>query len=194
MKLLFRLSIVSILFTSCGVFVHHLTAQDLAWFNVYKKGDLLVFQNIATGQRDTTLISIRQVYHDYDWFLHSEFSHHRARLGYENNKVENVAGSKDRQGDMFFINKQNKNDTSPLAVSYLYSRFILNDTISSQVTLKLTSNDFEQVYCMSDERKKFRFNSIKSNEPDTLFWDAKYGIIKYVAYNGDVWERINWKN
>lgn len=62
---------------------------------------------------------------------------------------------------------------------------------SHTVTLESVPKTFNEVIIQSIGRHP-RHKPEDDFKPQTLYWDKEYGIVKYITYNGEVWERINW--
>ena len=53
--------------------------------SVYREGDILIFQNVATKETDTSTITKVEAYHnDYDWLRHDGYQPHQAKVWYKN--------------------------------------------------------------------------------------------------------------
>lgn len=156
--------------------------------STYKDGDILVFQNTNTKEKDTSFITKKEIYHDnYDWFRHDGYQPHQAKVWYKNKKLRYGL-----EGDDTIISseKRKPDDKDWLGISYLRSSFYMEKEDlkrTSTITLKLVPKTFTKVYI-----PKPNFKSKKGFSPKVLYWDRDYGIIKYETYGGDVWERINW--
>lgn len=156
--------------------------------NTYKEGDLLVFQNINTKEKDTSYITKKEIYHnDYDRLRHDGYQPHQAKIWYKNKKLRYGL-----EGDDIIISseKRKPGDKDWLGISYLRSSFYMEKKDLKRIntiTLKLAPKTFTKVYI-----PKPNFKSKKGFSPKKLYWDRDYGIIKYETYGGDVWERINW--
>jgi len=154
----------------------------------YKNGDVLIFQNIQTNQKDTTLITNIEVFHQkYDWFRHDGYQPQYASVWYKN---KNLRYGYEFDERIISSEKRKPNDETFLAISYLGSSFYM-DQIDFQnqetITLKLTNRTFKNVF-----NPKPIFLNNKAVSPKHVFWDEEFGLIMYIAENGNIWERINW--
>jgi len=179
-------------FTSCGMFVKKIdfTKEELEFFNVYNANDVLIFQNLTTRTKDTSIIVSKRIYHEYDWLRHDN-KVHCVNIDYRNSKYkypDYVEKSERMFGYCIGVN----NPKYCVSFTYLKSNFkIFNDTETKSLeTLTLTQMSFNSVYELVYKRPKFHGGT--DDDPETLYWDIKYGIIKYVSFKGEVWERINW--
>ena len=156
--------------------------------NTYKKGDILVFQNIITREKDTSFITKNEIYHnDYDWLRHDGYQPHQAKVWYKNKKLRYGLEGDDT---ILSSSKGKPGDKNYIGISYLRSSFYMEEDDlkkTNTVTLKLVPKTFTKV-CTPEPN----FKSKKDFSPKVLYWDKDYGIIKYETYGGDVWERINW--
>lgn len=85
-------------------------------------------------------------------------------------------------------------DTTKIYIDFYYlnSNFHLEDENKSKVmeTLDVSQKTFNNVYELKYNRMKFHGGT--DDDPELLYWDKKYGIIKYITFNGEIWERVNW--
>ncbi|MFT3796496.1 hypothetical protein [Flavobacterium sp.] len=179
-------------FTSCGLFVKKInfTKEELDFFNVYNTNDVLVFQNLTTKERDTSVIYSKRIYHEYDWLRHDN-KVHCVNIDYKNSKYK-YPGYQEKSESMFGY-CIGENDTKYcISFTYLKSNFkIFNDTeTKSTETLTVSKKNFNNVYELVYKRPKF--NGGTDDDPEILCWDKKYGIIKYITFKGEIWERVNW--
>jgi hypothetical protein len=177
-------------FTSCGLFVKkaNFTETELSWFDVYKVHDTLIFQSVETKKRDTTVIISKDIYHYYEWSI-SDYKMHIALLKYYNN-AQNTDISNEYY--MFNLSKRKPTESKNLGLTYLNSIFRLSDVNQKpeECELILTKKNFQKTQRLVYDRPKYS-NAVDTN-PEVLWWDEKVGIIKYINFNGEVWERINW--
>ncbi|MES2486901.1 MAG: hypothetical protein V4581_13275 [Bacteroidota bacterium] len=157
------------------------TKQQLAWFNVYNKKDVLVFQSLRTQQKDTTVILRKQVFFDFDPWLHPGTLPQVARMKYHN---KNLTDTYVKYEDyMFYEFARSKGNNS---LNYLNTIFTLRDTIQKRDTqLSISGKTFTNAYRLTATHGK-------GSQPQVLYWDTQYGILKYVTFDGEMWERINW--
>ena len=184
------------LFTSCGLFVKKVsfTDKELEWFNVYNVNDTLVFKSLLKHEKDTSIINYKKLFYDYDWLRH-DYRAENMSLSYTNKIFVNKLYYNDSEF-MFSGRKTYPSNGFNWGYSfnYLRSSFILdeNTIIKPSVTLTLSNKSFNNVYELVYKRLKFHGGT--NDDPEILYWDKKHGIIKYITFNGEVWERINWKN
>lgn len=176
-------------FFSCGGKKVYIDAEILEIIkNVYKEGDVLIFQNIATQETDTSTITKIEVYHnDYDWFRHDGYQPHQAKVWYQNKRLKFGENNQDR---IMSSEKRKPDKKDGIGMSYLNSSFYMEkeDLTSGQtITLQSVTKTFNEVHILNPSYK-----SRDDFSPETLYWDKEHGIIKYITYNGEVWERINW--
>lgn len=187
LKITIRLFFFSLV--SCGHEKVHIDDDIIKIIeNTYKNGDILVFQNTRTKEKDTSFITKKEIYHNnYDWIRHDGYQPHQAKVWYKNKRL-----SYGLEGDGIIISseKRKPDDKGYLGISYLRSSFYLEKEDfkkSSAITLKLVPKSFTKVNIPESN-----FKSKKGFSPKILYWDRDYGIIKYETYGGDIWERINW--
>ncbi|WP_421802541.1 hypothetical protein [Flagellimonas sp.] len=186
---------------SCGQEKMYIDEDKLETINIYNIGDELVFQNVETKAIDTSKITSKEIYHeDYDLLRHDGYQPHYAQIKYDNKKLW-------YGNESFMSAGKKKPNESYIGVTYLYSTFYLNplsDTdkeyfhidkhdlnTKHKITLTLVDKTFNQVVILS-KHKHPKHKPKDDFKPQKLYWDKKYGIIKYETYGGDVWERINW--
>lgn len=190
----FIIFFIILTFTSCGLFVKKVsfTKEELQWFNVYNVKDTLIFQSLSTQIKDTSIIISKELYHDYDWLRHS-YKAENMSLRYTNKIFLNKLYFEDSES-MFSERKTfpNKGFNTGHSCKYLRSSFVLDNTTETKdlVTLTLSQKSFNNVYELVYKRMKFHGG--KDDDPEILYWDKKYGIIKYITFNGEIWERVNW--
>lgn len=152
--------------------------------DIYQEGDTLIFES-DKGLLDTTYIVLKDVgYADWNPFAHS-------------GKYKMLSGKiyygldKDREDNMFLYDilslYKSHPDTTRMYLSYKKNYM---------------SGKFNNLSVKSLEGYKvgdylYRFNEIRKNEAITeetqLFFDLRYGIVKYMTNEGEVWNRINIK-
>ncbi|MEK6153601.1 hypothetical protein WIW50_10095 [Flavobacteriaceae bacterium 3-367] len=183
-------------FTSCTLFIActnttYFSEDDLAWMDVYNEKDTLIFQEVATLKRDTTIITKKEIYHPgFQPIARDGLIPHSADLWYWNQKHSNLDYPNARLLEMY---KDDDNIPSKPWVTYLGFSFDVSGEVLefNNVSLSLTNKNFSKVYIF--ESKKHRLHREEQNRnPQILYWDKEYGIIKYEDYDGNVWERINW--
>ncbi|MET1260680.1 hypothetical protein ABV409_15135 [Flagellimonas sp. DF-77] len=183
-KLMILISCITIMI-SCAEKVK-LTSEELLWIDVYVEGDVLIFQNIDNLKKDTVTIVKKEVYHPkYDWIQNDKYQPQVARIW---SKDEN-----NQLSELLEIWKTNPDDKAFPSIKYKNSTFItrFSDFEMSHIQ-SIGNKSFESVYVFNKELNR-HFNMEKHrNRPQSLYWDKEYGIIKYVTFNGEIWERINW--
>ncbi|MEK6153607.1 hypothetical protein WIW50_10125 [Flavobacteriaceae bacterium 3-367] len=183
------LFLVLVLIISCSQNTEF-TVDELSWIDVYKENDVLIFKNLISKELDTLFIVKKEVYHpDYDWFRHSEYIPHTAHLFYENKKYKKL----DHPAELLEIYKRKPDKEARPLIKYLGSTFFTEEftLVFSEVTLETIQKSFDEVYTFRNAKQKNHRKGQDAN-PQVLFWDKEYGIIKYVTYEGDIWERVNW--
>ncbi|SEP22909.1 hypothetical protein SAMN05444671_4649 [Flavobacterium sp. CF108] len=170
---------------SCGFFVKKInfTKEEMEFFNVYNENDLLIYQSLLDKKKDTSIIISKRIYHENDLFRH-ENKVHCVNINYINNK---------QKYSMFGYCKGESDESKyHIDFSYLNSNFKLNnDTETKDLEiLTLSQKSFNNVYKLVYKRAKFHEGT--DNDPEIVYWDKKYGIIKYITFNGEIWERVNW--
>lgn len=189
------LIILAIIFTlnSCGLFKKKInfTKEELEFFNVYNTNDVLIYQNLTTKNKDTSIIVSKRIYHEYDWLRHDN-KVHCVNINYKNSKYR-YPNYQEKSETMFNYCKGEPSQSAYyIDFTYLNSNFKLNNTTETKSleTLTLSQKSFNNVYELVYKRPKFHGGQV--DDPEILYWDRKYGIIKYITFNGEIWERINW--
>lgn len=164
------------------------TKEELEFFNVYDINDVLIYQSLTTQKKDSSIIVSKRIYHEYDWLRHDN-KVHCVNIDYKNNKYPDY---QEQSEPMFAYCIGSNQSAYHINFTYLKSHFKLNNTTKTKdlEILTLSQKSFTNVYELVYERLKFHGGT--DNNPEVLYWDKKYGIIKYVTFNGEVWERINW--
>lgn len=180
------LSLLIIIFSvgSCGILFENVkfTKPEMKWFNVYKKQDTLIFQSLDSKIRDTTIITSKRIYHEYDPLRHDNRVN-CVNIDYWNKKYKSQR--------MFGYCIGSNNENYHIQLSYLNSHFKANNkSISTTQSLYLVKMNFENVYELLYNRPKFHAGD--DDDPKTLYWDEIHGIIKYKTFKGEIWERINF--
>ncbi|MCZ8297398.1 MAG: hypothetical protein O9297_09305 [Flavobacterium sp.] len=175
-------------FTSCGLFVKKVsfTKEELECFNVYKVNDIIIFQSLKTQQKDTSIIAYKSLNYQYNPIVADKRTQ-CMNVTYTNNKYSN---NKNKTETLIFDCKDNNQYV--LGLTYLKSNFKFDNTsvIKELETLSLYSKSFKNVHELKCKRMKFHGGT--DDDPETLYWDKQYGIIKYITFKGEVWERVNW--
>jgi len=167
--------------TSCKCKTVRFSKEELAWFNVYNKKDVLIFQSLRTQQKDTTRILRKQVIFDFDPWLHPNTLPQIARMKYRN---KNLKGTfTDNEDYMFY---EFARSTGNKSLNYLNMVFTLRDTMQKRTTrLSISGKQFTNAYRLTATHGR-------GSQPQVLYWDTDYGILKYVTFDGELWERVNW--
>lgn len=176
---------------SCGQEKMYLNEEELADISIYEVGDKLIFKNVETRETDTSRITKKEIYHEnYDWFWHDGYQPQIAEIRYTNEKL---IYDDNQEGGLIARKKRTPNDKIEFAVTFLYSLFTSQNELKvlDRLDLNLTDKSLNNVVVYYKEKNK-RHKPKDDFKPQKLYWDRKYGIIKYQTYGGDVWERINW--
>lgn len=169
----------------------YLDEVELADINIYEIGDKLIFKNVKTRDTDTSRITEKEIYHeDYDWFRHDGYQPQIAEIRYTNKKL---IYDDNQEGGLIAREKRTPNEKIEFAITFLYSLFTIHNEqkVLDKLDLNLTNKSFENIVVYYKEKNK-RHKPKDDFKPQKLYWDKKYGIIKYETYGGDVWERVNW--
>lgn len=187
-KLVMSCFFCSLLVISC-VEKTNFTDEDLIWIDIYNEGDILIFQELEFSELDTTLITRKEIYHPGYQPMARENIPHTARLFYKNKKYT----SPDFDAEMIEMYKNESDEEAKPIISYLGGSFFTEDYSLdfSKMNLNITTKEFNNVYIFSNIKHK-RHTKDQDANPQVLYWDKYHGIIKYITYEGKVWERINW--
>jgi len=177
-----------LMFSSCGLFVNKISfsKEELEFFNVYNFNDILIFQSMQTQQKDTSIIAYKYLNYQYNP-IEADKRTQCMNVTYINNKY---VDNKNKTETLIFDCKD-KNQYF-LGLTYLKSKFKFDNSsvIKDLEILSLTNKSFKNVYELKCRRMKYHGGT--DDDPEILYWDKKYGIIKYITFKGEVWERINW--
>lgn len=181
---------IAFLCISCGIYNKRASFSDeeLKWFNVYKTNDTLIFKSLSTYFNDTTIINSKRIYRDYDPFRHDNIIH-CVNINYRSSKYKTP-----NQDRTLFGHCISEDGIKPyINVRYLNSEFKLEDNpkIIKSENLNLSGKSFQDIYELKYLRLKYYAGT--DDDPEILYWDKNHGIIKYITFNGEVWERINWE-
>lgn len=172
---------IVMLFFSCRPKLVNFTKEEKGWFNVYEMNDTIIFQSLASNKKDTSVIVSKRIYHEYDPLRHDNIIH-CVNVDYKNKQYNSAILFGYCKGDNF---------KTSINLSYLRSDFKFdNDKELNTEVLSKVNRSFNSVYILNYERLKFHPGT--DDDPEYLFWDIKYGIIKYITFNGEIWERINF--
>lgn len=184
------LSALFLSFFSCAKKVYF-NKQELEKFNVYDEGDTLVFKNTKTKQTDTSIIIKKHKYHVFQYLANSDYKHHLADLIYSNKTLPKADGK--NQHYMIALSKSTPEQVVNQSISYLNSDFLFEENMSFlKERLSITNKSFDKVYKLSYNEENPFGRKINGSNPEFLYWDDDYGIIKYITFDGAIWERINW--
>lgn len=167
--------LLSLILVSCVIGKTKLSVDDLSWINVYKTGDSLIFRS-EKGEYDTSIIIEQGTHYGEPNPIETGlYKHQWGKILYKNKKLKS-----DPDGDdMITLVRSDPPSPTRFYFSYLYSSFIA-DPISD--TQKYLNGSVYQFDCGSQK---------ESYKPRIIFWDEKLGLIKYIAQDGIVWERVN---
>ena len=187
--LLILITIILLAFlNSCSLFIkkERYSKNQLEYYNVYNLRDTLIFESLFTQKKDTSIIISKRIYTDADWLR--EINQQIMDVRYTNNLYKNT---------LYYQNSSNLFNNfypnSNFRCLYLRSTFALdnNTNIKTDLELSITKKKFENVYELVYKRAKFHGGN--DDDPEILYWDRKAGIIKYITFNKEIWERINFK-
>lgn len=180
--------IIVLTFVSC-IKRPNLSREELIGYNIYKKNDTIIFQNLTTKIKDTTIIVNKQKYHSYEPMVDTKYIYHCANTEYRNNKINNP--NYPNTAFMFSLCKTDNNSLNPINFNYLNSYFKLDEKTEKQtITMFLSDKKIDNAYFLVYNKPKF--SAATEDSPQILYWDMNFGIVKYITFKGDVWERINW--
>lgn len=188
-------SFITIGLSSCSLFIEKVkfTKEELIHYNTYNKNDMLIFMNLQTRDKDTSVIIEKRIYYDWQLFAYSKYITPFAVLKYSNIKLPKRWNANNEQYLILLHKSKPYSDVVTQSVTYLSSNFLFNEgVILNNESLVLSGKVFPKVY-------ELRYNEMdplgyrrNDNSPEILYWSTGYGIIKYVSFKGEVWERINW--
>jgi len=159
-------------------FKPELNDAELSWLNVYTEGDTLIFKS-DTGEYDTSIIIKKEVYHpDYNPVEVSKLKPHYGVVWYKNKNLEYHP-----DGDRLVDLMKKSADEVSLTINYLYSTVLVLNLNNGGIK-KYKQGD---VYVFDTDHPK-----ADSPRPKQIFWDKKYGIIKYVTHGNVTWQRIGF--
>ena len=188
----FILTVYYIFFFAINV---NFTEKELHWYNIYEVNDTLIFQEINTQKRDTSIITRKHLYHrEYDWLRQDHKYHpHYAELWYRNKALKYGVNFEETMISRGKFKPNRDEKELRFGISYLNSDFLydFSDWIPKTTDLSISKRKFSQTLIFFKEKHK-KHRKSQNRNPQTLYWDKEYGIIKYETYGGKVWERINW--
>lgn len=179
---------------SCGLFVKkvNFTKEELEWFNVYNINDTLIFQCLQTQKKDTSIIEYKSLNYQYNPIIDTKRTQ-CMNITYVNNRYKYLEYQTKTETFMFDCKSDFRDKNQDYSgLTYLRSNFKIDNTtiIKSIETLILSKKSFNNVHELTYKRMKF--HGSRDDEPELLYWDKKHGIIKYITFNGEIWERVNW--
>lgn len=168
------------------------TKDELQYFDVYKVNDTLVFQSLKNNSKDTSVIVYKNLRRHYNPIV-SAYNEQCMNITYINKRFKYL-DYQVKNETLVFDCKTNVDAERPfyLYLTYLRSDFRIDTAIENRdlVTLTLSHKSFKNVY--QSKYQRLKFHSGTDDDPEILYWDQEYGIIKYITFNGEVWERVNW--
>ncbi len=167
----------------------NLSREELIGYNIYKKNDTIIFQNLISKIKDTTIIINKQKYHSYEPMVNTKYIYHYANIEYKNNSIKNPNST--HTAFMFTLCKTDYSSLNPINFNYLNSYFKLDEKTEKQtITLFLSNKKIDNAYFLIYNKPKF--SSATEDSPNILYWDMNLGIVKYITFKGEIWERVNW--
>ncbi|MGK6353557.1 hypothetical protein [Parapedobacter sp. DT-150] len=174
--------LIPLLFGSCQRNVYF-NDFEKSLLDVYNEGDTLIFES-DKGVLDTSYILRKDIgYADWNPFAHS--GRYKILIG----TIYYGSSKKLFQGNMYpykILNiGKNHPDSSYVSISY--------DSIHSSWNFEEFSLDSLESYKIGDGLYRFK---ISRKEKDStietqLFFDLKYGVVKYITADDEVWRRVN---
>ena|SRR5688572_6484565 len=167
--------ILAIILLSCIIGKTKLSVDDLKWINVYSTGDSLIFRS-EKGEYDTSII-IEQgtFYGEANPIETGLYQHQWGQIKYKNKKLTYDPNGR----EMISMIKSDPPSQTRFFFDYLYSSFSADPISGMQKYKKGNIYEFD---CGTEK---------ESYKPRIIFWDEKLGLVKYIAQDGTVWERIN---
>lgn len=184
---------ITIGFASCSIFIEKVkfTKEELIHYNVYNKKDMLIFMNLQTHDKDTSIIIKKRVYYDWQLLAYSQYITSFADVIYSNKNL-NRSDIKNQEY-MISIHKSEPRSFIRQEINYLYLNFLIDEgELLSAEYLTINKKRIFKVYKLTYNKKGPFLYRINDDSPEILYWNTDYGIIKYVSFNGNVWERINF--
>jgi hypothetical protein len=167
----------------------NLSREELIGYNIYNKNDTIIFQNLTSKIKDTTIIINKQKYHSYEPMVNTKYIYHYANIEYKNNSIKNPNSA--HTAFMFTLCKTDYSSLNPINFNYLNSYFKLDEKTEKQtITLFLSNKKIDNAYFLVYDKPKF--SSATEDSPNILYWDMNFGIVKYITFKGEIWERVNW--
>ena len=168
----------TLLLSGCGIKTH-LQNEELDWMNVYNANDTLIFKS-QTGELDTSIIVLKEFFYpEYNPIeSHGKWLPHHATIWYKN---KHLNYHPDGYKLVSMIKRAPKGKTF-LSINYQYNGYLFQNITPDSLKKFLK----DEVYSFSTD--PFRN---KPTQPQRIFWHKKYGLIKYITYEGVAWERIN---
>jgi hypothetical protein len=161
--------------------------EELIWLDPYEKNDILIFQNSNTSKILSIKITDEKLYHKEYNPISSDLKEQIIRIYYKVNESN-------YEGQLLEMYKRPDEFATPI-ISFLKSSFFVNrnQLEFNKLALNSTDRSFEEVYKFHKEIDNHFSENRHKTLPQTLYWDKEFGIIKYVTYEGDIWELIEFK-
>lgn len=171
--------LIPFLLYSCGGIKTKFSDEELKWYNVYKVGDVLIFQS-SNNQLDTTTIIKKELYYpEYNpGEVHDKYLPQWAEIWYQNKKLQSHPDG----NTMITMIKRRPEKQTRLFINYLYG----NITFLNLKTDSLKKRKRNQIYELNTYNPK-----AKPGNPKMIYWHEDYGIIKYITHDNLLWQRIN---
>ena len=155
-----------------------LNTSELKWMNVYSVNDTLIFKS-QRGDFDTSIIIKKDLFcPEYNPVeQHGKYLPQWGVVWYKN---KNLIYHPD--GDRLITMEKTSKKKTFLVINYLYTGFMFLDITTDSLKKYKKTGVYE-------------FNTEVSRpdalQPKQIFWDEKYGIVRYKTHSNDVWERVN---
>jgi hypothetical protein len=161
---------------------------DYAWINVYEVDDVLVFQEVNSGQKDTTRIIMKELYHPGFQPMSRDFLIPHTFYMYYSNKRETDKGLSGSR--LIEMSKDKQSENAHPWIYYKGFSYPIDDEDlpNHQIHLKLSNKAFDNSYKFE---KRLRGKKLASEVITSLYWHPELGILQYTTANGEEWERIN---
>lgn len=176
-KRTFFMAFFVIVLFSCQIKTR-LTKSELKWYNVYKENDTLIFKS-ENGDLDTSIIVRKELFFP-DYNPLEEHGIYRPQWGiiwYKNKHLTHHPN-----GNTLLTLEKRRPQYTALSIDYLYSDI-------------LTRNIHGEGGKNNKKGKVYEFDTYDKRadqwQPKKIFWDEKYGIVKYITHDNVVWIRVN---
>lgn len=168
-----------VLLNSCRPIKTRLTGAELDLVSMYQKGDTIVFRS-SQGALDTSYIVEKEVFYpEYVPIeVHNKYLPQEAKVVYVNSKLK----QKNKKEELVYISKRQLKDSLRVILNYLNSGYIFLN-FNREELQRFEANEVLEISTYHSKADP--------EQPRSIFFQKKFGIVRYITHDSVVWERFN---